>query len=170
LITTGGGLTQAGGAATVAFNELASSTNSAFWLELMNYGATNVALDGYSIARLGGTNREYIFPAQTLAPGAFLEVTKATLGFAADSGDKLVLYGPNHSSVVDAIVAKKTPRGRFPDGTGKWLFPDQPTPGASNSFGFHKEIVINEIMYDHIGVPASPALFATNLMVPITNL
>src|SRR5207244_5706102 len=93
----------------------------------------------------------------------------ATLGFGADSGDKLILYSPDRASVVDAVVAKKAPRGRSPDGTGAWLYPDQPTPGASNSFAFHNEIVINEIMYDHRAVPATPAIYSTNLLVPITN-
>jgi hypothetical protein len=170
LSTTVGGQVQTGGVASVAFNELASSTNSAFWLELINYGPTNVSLDGYTIARLGGASHEYVLPAQTLAPGAALQLTKATLGFAADSGDMLVLYSPGKTSVADAVVAKKNPRARFPDGTGPWLFPDQPTPGASNSFAFHHEVVINEIMYDHRGIAATPAIFSTNLMVPITNL
>jgi hypothetical protein len=34
----------------VAFNELASSTNSAFWLELINCGRTNVDLGGWGIS------------------------------------------------------------------------------------------------------------------------
>ncbi|MDB6032186.1 MAG: hypothetical protein JWM16_2524, partial [Verrucomicrobiales bacterium] len=170
LTTIPGGQTEGGGAAPVSFNEVAASTNSAFWLELINYGTTNVSLEGYTVARFGGVYREYVLPAQTLAPGEFLQLTKATLGFAANSGDMLVLYGPGKTSVADAVVAKRKARARFPDGTGAWLFPDQPTVGASNSFAFHKEIVINEIMYDHRGIPASPTIFSTNFMVPITNL
>jgi hypothetical protein len=161
---------QTGGVATVAFNELASSTNSAFWLELANYGSTNVPLGGYVIARLGGAYREYVLPAQTLAPGGLLQITKATLGFGVDSGDKLILYAPDRNNVLDAIVAKKSPRGRYPDGTGRWLYPDQPTPGATNHFLLHNEVVINEIMYDHRAVPATPPLYETNLLVPITNI
>src|SRR5262249_30868639 len=49
----------------IAFNELASSTNSAFWLELINHGRTEVDLGGWTIARQGGaTNREYTLPAR----------------------------------------------------------------------------------------------------------
>jgi len=170
LTTTVAGQSQTGGVASVSFNELASSTNSAFWLELINYGATNLPLGGYTIARLGGAYREYVLSAQTLAPGAALQITKAILGFSADSGDMLVLYSPGNLSVLDAVIAKKNPRARFPDGTGAWLFPDQPTPGASNSFAFHNDVVINEIMYDHRAIPATPPIFSTNLMVPITNV
>jgi hypothetical protein len=52
----------------VAFNELASSTNAAFWLELINHGRALVDLGGWSIARLGAaTNREYVLPTRVLA-------------------------------------------------------------------------------------------------------
>jgi len=156
----------------VAFNELASSTNAAFWLELINYGRTNVDLEGWIIARLGGaTNREYALPALLLAPGQLIQVTKAEMGFGADSGDRLVLYMAGRSNVTDAVVAKKDSRGRSPDGTGAWWFPNQPTPGASNNFAFRDELVINEIMFHHPDLPAEPATFSpTNMVLTITNL
>jgi hypothetical protein len=156
----------------LAFNELASSTNSAFWLELINYGATNVDLGGWIIARFGGaTNRQYVLPSFTLAPGELIQVTKAQMGFGADSGDRLALYLPGATNVADAVVAKKDPRGRSPDATGTWWFPDQPTPGASNSFAFRDELVINEIMFHQRELPAAPATFSpTNLLLTISNL
>ncbi len=159
-------------AGNVAFNELASSTNAAFWLELINYGPTNVELGGWSIARFGGaTNREYVLPARVVAPGQLLQVTKGEMGFGADSGDRLALYTPGRSNVADAVVAKKDPRGRSPDGTGGWWFPNQPTPGASNSFTFRDELVINEIMFHHRDLPAEPATFSpTNILLTITNI
>src|SRR5439155_13029379 len=50
--------------ANVVFNEFASSTNAAFWLELINNGRISVELGGWRIARFSGlTNREYILPA-----------------------------------------------------------------------------------------------------------
>ena len=44
-------------------------------------------------------------------------------------------------------------KGRYPNGSGRWLNPNLPTPGAPNSFAFHNEIVINEIMYNHKLLP-----------------
>ncbi len=133
---------------TIAFNEVSSATNADFWIELVNSGPTGIDLGGCVLARQGGaTNREYVFPSQTVAPGAMEVVTKATLGFGADPGDRLFLYSPGRSGLIDAIVAKREPRGRWPDGTGRWCFPVVPTPGASNRFAFHDEVVINEIMY-----------------------
>src|SRR5207249_952566 len=72
---------------------------------------------------------------------------KSNLTFGADPGDKFVLYGPGQMAVLDAVVADDFLRGRHPDATGPWLYPNLATPGASNSFVFHNEIVINEIMY-----------------------
>lgn len=155
----------------VAFNELASSTNAAFWLELINHGDMALDLGGWIIARLGGaTNREYALPTRVLEPGQLLEITKAEMGFGADSGDRLVLYTAGRSNVADAVVAKKDPRGRSPDGTGPWWFPNQPTPGASNRFVFRDEVVINEIMFHHPELPAEPGTFSpTNILLTITN-
>jgi hypothetical protein len=156
--------------AKIAFNELASSTNSAFWLELINCGRGAVDLGGWSIARFGGTNRQYTFPSQTLAPGELLQVTKAEMGFGVDSGDRLALYQPGRSNVADAVVAKKEPRGRSSDGTGAWWFPDQSTPGASNRFSFRDELVINEIMFHQRELPAEPATYSeTNVLIAMTN-
>src|SRR5262249_11366766 len=156
----------------IAFNELASSTNAAFWLELINYGRTEVELSGWIIARQGGaTNRDYILPARVLGPGQLLLVTKAEMGFGADSGDQLVLYMAGRTNVADAVVAKKESRGRSPDGTGGWWLPTQSTPGASNYFVFRDEIVINEIMFHHPDLPAESATFSpTNLVLITTNL
>jgi hypothetical protein len=156
----------------IVFNELASSTNADFWLEMINAGQGSVNLDGWIIARLGGaTNREYVLPAQLLAPGQLLQVTKAEMGFGADSGDQLILYGPGRSNVFDAVVAKKEPRGRWPDGSGAWWFPQEATPGTSNIFVFRDELVINEIMYHARELLPEAATYSpTNLLISITNL
>ncbi|HMJ64544.1 MAG TPA: lamin tail domain-containing protein, partial [Candidatus Binatia bacterium] len=155
----------------IAFNEHSSSTNAAFWLELINDGRANVDLGGWTIARFGGaTNRQFTLPSQVLAPGELLQVTKDQMGFGADSGDRLALYKPGGTNVADVFVAKTEPRGRSPDGTGAWWFPNQPTPGASNSFVFRNELVINEIMFHQRELLAEPATFSpTNLLLTISN-
>jgi hypothetical protein len=51
--------------------------------------------------------------------------------------------------LVDAGRVADRPRGRLPEGTGRWLFADVATPGAENHFALHDEIVINEIMYHY---------------------
>jgi hypothetical protein len=135
---------------SVAFNEMLSVTNAEFWVELLNYGVDSATLDGCVLARFGNaTNAEYFIPAQTLAPGGRLVLDKQTIGFGADPGDQVIVYAPGKVAVLDGVIAKSFPRARWPEGTGEWLHPNLLTPGGTNSFAFHDEIVINEIMYHH---------------------
>ncbi len=141
----------------VVFNELSAPDSPEFWLELANYGTNAVVLDGYVIHRDGLITNDYVFPSGNLllAPGAFLAITNTVLGFHPVLGDKLYLYSPTRSSVLDGVWVQSPLRGRYPDGTGAWLFPDMATPGSSNSFAFHNEIVINEIMYHHSAIAST---------------
>ena len=153
----------------LAFNEISPVTGGQFWVEIVNYGTQSVPLTGYVLGRFSKTYREYAIPSQTLPAGGYLVLDKATVGFGADPSDKVVLYGPGKTQVLDAVLAKKTARARFPEATGAWLSPAQTTPGASNSFAFHDEIVLNEIMYHPPDLAATPEARATNLLVTITN-
>jgi hypothetical protein len=132
----------------LAFNEVSSGTNAQFWIELANYGTNALPLEGYVLALDGETNAFYTFsPGASVAAGSYLALTNTTLGFHPVPADKLYLYTPAGDRVLDGVVVKSRLRGRFPNGTGSYLFPNAPTPGAANSFAFHNEIVINEIMY-----------------------
>ena len=138
---------------TLAFNEIAASTNSPFWLELANSGANDIPLDGYVLVHDGATNNEIVFPTGTgITAGGYLALNETQLGFHPESGDKLFLYPPNRRGIIDAVVVKKTLRGRHPDATGRWLYPAQASPGGPNIFAFHGEVVINEIMYHPPGL------------------
>jgi Lamin Tail Domain/Carbohydrate binding domain/CotH kinase protein len=143
----------------LSFNETSSSTNAGFWLELMNRSASTQAMDGMVIQLDAAVEQQYVFPPGTsIAPGGFLAITNSTLGFTPSSGDRLYLFNAAKTRVFDAVVVKKTLRARSPDGTGPYLFPNAPTPGAANSFSFRNEIVINEIMYHHGDVPGTNGL------------
>jgi len=141
----------------LAFNELPAATTNNFWCELINYGTTNVNLAGCVVARRGAeADTNYVFPAQILPPGGLAQFTQATLGFVVSAGDRLFLYGPNYSNVLDAVVAPAVPRARWPDGQGAWCYPTTLTPGTSNLITFHRDVVINEIMYRPPPLPTVP--------------
>ena len=154
---------------TLAFNEVAASTNSVFWVELANSGTNDISLDDYVLLRDGATDNRFVFPSgYTISAGGFLSLNETRLGFRPQSGDKLFLFPPNGSYIIDAVVVKKTLRGRFPDAAGRWLYPAQPTPGGPNVFAFHDEIVINEIMYHPRGLPATPAAYQETTLLPVS--
>lgn len=140
----------------VAFNEVAGTTNGSFWVELMNYGTNPVSLGNSILHHDGVTNTQYQLPPDTtLNPGDFLVLSNNTLGFVSpESSEKLFLFASNYTAVYDGYVLKKRSQARDPDGTGGLMVPNLPTPGASNSFAFRSELVINEIMYNHKDFPA----------------
>lgn len=133
----------------LAFNEISKPVEKDSWLEIINHGVTNLNLEGCVLVRQrsGSPTLEYVFPSQEVVPGALIQLSKATLGFGADPGDRFFLYTPARNSVIDALTVHNQTQARFPDGTGQWLHPSASTPGASNEFSFHDEIVINEVMY-----------------------
>jgi hypothetical protein len=148
---------------TIAFNEFSGTTNSVFWLELMNYGTNPVSLGNCILHHDGSTNTDYVFsPGASVNAGSFLVLSNSTLGFVSPaSGDKLFLFATNRTAVYDGVVLKKSPRARSPDGTGTLLVPNLTTPGSSNSFAVHTELVINEIMYNHAAFPSA----STNILL-----
>jgi hypothetical protein len=119
----------------LVFNEVSSGTNAQFWIELANHGTNALSLENYVIRLDGTSNAAYAFPPGALiAAGGYLAITNTTLGFHPTPGEKLYLYSPALDRVLDGVVVKSRLRGRFPNGSGPYLFPDVPTPGAANSF------------------------------------
>lgn len=155
---------------SLAFNEIAASTNAVFWLELANNGTTDIPLEGCVVVSDGAVDRQFIFPpGQSLSAGGRRALDESQLGFHPQSGDRLYLYPPNRNSVIDAVVVEQTLRGRTPDGTGRWLFPAQPTPGGANLFAFRDEIVINEILYHPRALPPTAPVFQETTLLPIAT-
>jgi hypothetical protein len=150
--TPGGMNNQSPSLPFVRFNEVAPASGDPFWVELINGSSESINLSGYVLRCAGWTNGDYVFPSRSLDAGQCLVIYESTLGFHPADEDKLFLYTPGQAMVADAVVVKNSMRGRFPEATGKWLYPDSGTPGSANSFAFHDEIVINEIMY-HSYVP-----------------
>jgi hypothetical protein len=70
-----------------------------------------------------------------------------------------LLFSTNKDRLLDARLVSDRLQG-LATGHGKdWLFPAAATPGAANSFNFHDEIVINEIMYH--AMPQQPTAGTT---------
>ncbi len=131
----------------LVINEIAPALEQPFWLELYNHGNTPIDMAGHILR--SSTGGEYTFPSgETLVEGEYLVVDESRLGFRIPADEKLFLYAPHETSVLDAVGVKNTLRGRTADApTGALLTPEVATPGTANSFVFHDQIVINEIMY-----------------------
>ena len=135
------------GQADLSLNEIAPAEEPAFYVELLNHGATSLSLTGFSLKSSAGP--KFTFASGSLGADGLLALGTNELGFAVQTGDKLFLLGPN-LSVLDAVKTSSRLQGRLSsDPSGSWLYPSVPTPGATNQFALHHEIVINEILYHH---------------------
>ncbi len=149
----------------IAFNEQSGLRNGAFWMELVNYGDETYNLSGMILACAGDVSGEYILTSGVLMPGEFLLLSESELGFRPADEDKLFLYTPNKFSVTDGMVVKNSPRARYPQATGAWCHPVTATPGGGNQFNFQRDIVINEIMYNHSLLPGTDAVYETRSVI-----
>ena len=139
------------------WNEYSVASASDYWIEIVNDGEAPVQLSGHRVAT--GPEGGFVFGAGLLAPGAHLVLSRADLGFDLRPDGKVFLYAPGGASVLDAVKLSVGNRGRRPDGSGEWLAPDVPTPGAPNSFAIEDAIVLNEIHYHPRIEPAKPDVF-----------
>ena len=131
----------------LVLNEIPGATQSGFWIEIANEGTTSIPIGGYVIASSAAPDNAYVLPAQIISAGGQTVVNQAELGFGGDDGDRIFLYLPGKNQLIDARRVTGSLRGRSAQHDGQWLYPDAPTPGATNSFTFNDQVVINEIMY-----------------------
>ena len=155
------------GSVAVAVNEAFTDGLQESWIELVNYGVAATQLENFVLISSGLTEDEYVFPNLSIAAGGYLLLDETTLGFALTAGNKLFLLTPSRSQVVEALELKPGLRGLHPEGVGELLWPDVETPGAANSFTFHDEIVINEIMYHPRPLEAVPPTIEESTIVPV---
>ena len=154
----------------VALNEALVTGSDAYWVELANFGNAPIQLAGYTIR--SGAGDEYVLPEQVLGTQQFMIVDQDQFAIDIASGEKLMLLAPGSNTIIDAIELDTTLRGRSPDGSGPWLYPETPSPAGPNQFALHDEIVINEIMYHHhpwTNDPAAPYLESDEEWIELFN-
>ncbi len=85
---------------------------SPYLVELANAGNQPIDVGGYVLRSSNELNAPYTFSPQALAPGQFLVVDGATLGYTPTDGDRLFLQLPSDGSVIDAEKVTLSVRGR----------------------------------------------------------
>ena len=155
-------------AADLKISEFASGEIETFWVEVVNAGEAEIALDQVKLSR---SNLDYYaFPPQTLAPGEFLVLEESNLGFDVTTGDQLFLS--SGSSLIDARSVTNSAQALELDEPYRWLVPYESSPNATNRFALNQQIVINEIMYHQrpqLSAPEAPATYASQTVVPFDS-
>ncbi len=143
------------GAASVVINELLTHTDLPLvdYAELYNAATTSVDCSGMVLTDDPATNKYRIPAATVLAPGGFLVLEEATLGFGLSAnGESLFLFSANTSNVLDAVKyggqQNGTACGRYPDGAERLRPLAARTPGTTNAAFRQESVVINEIMFN----------------------
>jgi len=149
----------------ISFNEV-SGTNETFWLEIINYDNRTINLSNF-VVRCSGAFYDFVVPAIDLDAGESVIFSNMFQTYLPQLNDKLFLYLDNGNYVLDGVTVNSRLCGRFPDGAGNWMYPATTTPGESNIILLHDEIVINEIMYNHRDLRATPGsyLASTNIQI-----
>jgi hypothetical protein len=112
-------------------------------VELMNLGGAS-STAGLTMVRVtAGGNVSTPLALGDVAPGNF-----AQLPLTLADGDRVVLYAADGTTILDSTAVKKSPRSRFPNGTGPWFRPVALTPGGANSVALNSSVAINELMFD----------------------
>ncbi len=144
-------------AQNIVINEVLSSNTSSVqdedgsredWIELYNKGLTSVNLLGYGLSDDGTLLFKWTFPNVSIAPGQYLLIwasdkNRSVAGnplhtnFKISSGGE-TLYLTNTSlvtidSVPPANLQADISYGRYPNGTGPFVYFGTPTPNAVNS-------------------------------------
>ena len=149
----------------IVINEvLASNTNSIQdedgthqdWIELYNDGAITVNLLGFGLTDDPLLLYKWIFPNISIAPGEYLIVwasdkNRSLSGIPLHTNFKISASGENIiltndsgvaiDSVPPANLQSDNSYGRFPNGTGSFMYFGMPTPNAINSNMGYSEIL-----------------------------
>ena len=134
---------------SLSLNEIGSSEDDDWWVELHNPGSSAIDLAGHRLSINGDESRDYTFAAGQLAPGALVTYSSATTGLYPEDGDSLFLFSPGGFPVDDAII-DNAPRGRLQGKpNGSFYTPETITPNEHNIISFQGDVVINEVMYHH---------------------
>lgn len=140
---------------TLVINEFLANTDDPSapdFIELYNYGTTELDLTGLTLTDSLSTNRFKMPLGTRIAPLGFLSFSESQLSFRlSGTGDRIILRTPQ-GIVIDALrfdaQLNGVSTGRFPDGSPRWRRLATLTPGEPNSLPAPAQLVINEIMYN----------------------
>jgi cysteine-rich repeat protein len=123
---------------TLVLNEVAPAGEPEDWFEVYNASDTPIDLTGWSFSDSIDENKGGMFPAETIAPGNYLQVfvTEEDDGFKLGGDEEFAIFAPDGMLVdsvdwEDGVAPAATSWARLPDATGPFGASEQ-TAGAPN--------------------------------------
>ena len=148
------------------------------WVELYNSGATPVNLGRYKIGLTDNAAEAWRLPQQTLLPQGFVLVwcdkvgSKLHTPFRLDSGKGAAVYlffDDQLDGQVTGLKKQPAPNiayGRQTDGSDRWGYQYQPTPGAANGGVLCKDILGEPVFSEKGRVVTSQQSLSLVLSLP----
>ncbi|MEN6426031.1 MAG: lamin tail domain-containing protein [Phycisphaerales bacterium] len=149
---------------SLRFNEIDAPGGNRFRIELVCTGPDAISLQDYSLEINGEVNGSCALPTRTLEPGQLCVISDADFGVIPIAGDRLILWRGD-TFVSDATVVEESARGRYPDGADDWYALESVTFAAANHVDLCANVVINEVMYHPMTLPASDRVANTVTLV-----
>jgi hypothetical protein len=148
------------------------------WVEIYNYGASAINLNGFGLSDDVTLPHKWTFPAVTLNAGQYLLVwcsdkNKTVVGSPLHTNFKIgasgeTLYLTNQSSLNLATfpaiaLPENVSYGKSPNGTGSYFYFNVPTPGQPNNTTTYSGIMPDPVF------SSAGGFYTTNLNLGITN-
>ncbi|RPI02608.1 MAG: hypothetical protein EHM64_13660, partial [Ignavibacteriae bacterium] len=150
------------------------------WIELFNSSGSSVNIAGFYITdNLGGQNHWQIPSGQQMnttvpAHGYLILYADELVGLGSahldfklsSTSGKIVLLGSDNTSILDSVSYGTQLRdisyGRYPEGSGQWMYMNTVSPGAANMSGYRTfalppTIVQPAGFYQSVAVTVQPA-------------
>ncbi len=153
----------------LALSEIDSAESGTFFIELVNQGETSLDPSDFFLRTLGVTETDHPLPSQVLAPGDYVAYDVSELNGLPSDADRVFLMEQATQRVLDARKITDRLQGRSSNHGDRWLYPSAATPGVTNLFSLHEEIVINEIFYHAPPKVARPGNLVAEVLVAMDD-
>ena len=152
---------------SLQLNEIDAPGGNGFGVEFICCGPDPVSLDDYRLEIRGEASVFWSLPSVSLGPGQVYSIFNVAFDPIPGDGDRLILWRGG-TSVSDAVTVTKQGQGRYPDGSGDWYILETTTFGAPNRVTLCTDVILNEILYHPLVLPAQEVAQGTAILVPET--
>ena len=152
------------------FNEVSSPLARPFWIELSNDSAQAVEWNGFIIRHSRQPTLDRVLPGGgTLEPSGFRVLDSAALGFVPEANDRIFLFAPDGTNLLDAVLVGAGPQARDVR-EDRWQTPRRSTAGTTNEFQFQRDVVIHEIQYHPRPQAGRPAVIEERTLLAVDQV
>lgn len=135
------------------------------WIELQNQGEAAISVAGLVLHSSNNQGASHTLNGPPLQPGDYIVIHQDDFPAGIVANEKIFLFDASETQLIDAVYLRDDHRGKTEGLEGRWQFPNQPTPGADNTFSFQTDVIINEIHYHPFPIAATPPTYEEDILI-----